>query len=129
MTYRNLRRNLLLALTLCGLLMHGATAMAAHASGGGAGGAGGESTEGGGRQAPGGSYGEGTGQTAQPPLPIKLQKLLERHHLTHSRILDAEIDRKDGQWVYELKLLGPDGVVRELRYNAINGDALTKTHD
>lgn len=138
-TERTLRRRIALALALCGLLAHGGSAFARGAAGDGGGGAsgatsGGTSTDGGGAGAqgstgPSGGTGLNGLDSALAPIPIKLQKLLERHHLMHSRILDAEIDRKSGRWVYELKLLGPDGVVRELRYNALNGDALPRNRD
>jgi hypothetical protein len=137
---RTIGRRIALALTLCGLLAYGGSAFARGAAGDGGGGNG-AGSNGGGASADGstgsavGSAGQsgGTGlngrDSALAPIPIKLQKLLERHHLTRSRILDAEIDRKNGRWVYELKLLDADGVVRELRYNALNGDALPRVHD
>ena len=134
---RKLRFRLVLAVALCGLLAQAGNAFAARGGagngGGGPGSSGGASGDGGGAQGGGGAQSDGTrlngGDTALLPTLVKLQALLERHHLTRSRILDAEIDRKGGLWVYELKLLDPNGVVRKLRYNALNGDALPHNHD
>ncbi|MEJ2478843.1 MAG: hypothetical protein P8Y78_01460 [Acidihalobacter sp.] len=136
-TERKPRFRLVLAAALCGLLAHGGSAFAARGAdgngGGGTGSSQGGTSAGGSAQSGDGAQSDGTSlnspDTALLPEPIKLQALLERHHLTRSRVLDAEIDRKGGLWVYELKLLDPDGVVRELRYNALNGDALPHNHD
>ncbi|MEJ2654482.1 MAG: hypothetical protein P8Z69_04085 [Acidihalobacter sp.] len=128
-------RRILAMLALCGLIAGSGNAFAR----GGAGNAGGGSAGAGSGMNSSGSQNSRPGQSsdtllnghdaAPAPVPIKLQKLLERHHLTRSRVLDAEIDRKGALWIYELKLLGPDGVVRERRYNALNGDALPHNHD
>lgn len=96
-----------LGLTLCGLFLLGAPASFGHAGQGGV---------------------AGEHRTEQHVVPIKLQLLLERQGLGDSRILDAEIGRQGQAWVYEIKVLGPDGVVRELRYNALNGDPLPNHH-
>lgn len=126
---RTSRRSIVLALALCGLFACSASAFARGNAGSGGGlGAGAGGAQAGGTGPSGGTGGKAPG-SAPAPRPIKLQKLLERHHLTRSRVLDAEIARKGSLWVYELKLLGPDGVVRELRYNALNGDALPHHHD
>jgi len=38
--------------------------------------------------------------------------------------LDIELEREDGQWIYELELLDNAGVVREYRYDARTGLSL-----
>jgi len=34
------------------------------------------------------------------------------------RFVEMELDEDDGRWIYEIKLLGPDGDVAELEYDA-----------
>jgi uncharacterized membrane protein YkoI len=40
------------------------------------------------------------------------------------RVLEAELDRNDGRWVYEIKLLPPSGRVFELHLDAATGALL-----
>jgi uncharacterized membrane protein YkoI len=40
------------------------------------------------------------------------------------RVIETELDREDGRWVYELKLLPPNGRVFELELDAATGTLL-----
>lgn len=42
------------------------------------------------------------------------------------RLLSTELEHQHKQWVYELKILGDDGVVREISLNAKNGEWLNE---
>ncbi|MBL7251298.1 PepSY domain-containing protein [Alcanivorax marinus] len=41
-----------------------------------------------------------------------------------ARLLEAELERDDGELIYELELLTDDGVVRELEIDARTGDVI-----
>lgn len=56
------------------------------------------------------------------PLHELLQKALERH--PGAKLLEAELEEDDDIYVYEVELLTQDGVVRELKLNAANGQWL-----
>ena len=53
-------------------------------------------------------------------LPLARILQLQRAHL-QGRLLDLELEREHGRLVYELELLGSDGVVRELEIDASSG--------
>lgn len=108
-------------LALCVLLALNAPALAR--GGDGSGGA-----SHGQRASPGGQV-QSTHAAERHVAPIALQRLLDRHGLTDSRVLDAEIAHHGKTWIYEIKVLGVDGVVRELRYNALNGDTMPAHHE
>jgi uncharacterized membrane protein YkoI len=56
-----------------------------------------------------------------------LASVLERHAARlNGRLLDVELERKRGRWVYELKVLGRDGTVREFVIDAVTGDWIDK---
>jgi len=40
------------------------------------------------------------------------------------RVVEAELDREDGRWVYEFKLLPPSGRVFEVHLDAATGEPL-----
>ena len=61
---------------------------------------------------------------------LPLGSILERaddHSPGH--LLETELEREDGRWVYELEWLGNDGVVRELLYDATTGEFLGEELD
>jgi uncharacterized membrane protein YkoI len=45
------------------------------------------------------------------------------------RILEAELDRWHGRWVYELKILDPQGRLYELNYDAADGRIIHREED
>ncbi len=56
------------------------------------------------------------------PLETVFESLRDRRA---GRILEVELEREDGQYVYEIELLDRFGQVRELRIDAVTGDLLT----
>lgn len=57
------------------------------------------------------------------PLEEILKFALERY--PDSKLLQVELEEKQGAYVYEVELVTPQGVVRELKFNASRGN-LTK---
>ncbi len=56
---------------------------------------------------------------------LPLPKLLERLQRTHpGQVLELELEREDGRWVYELKLLQPGGQLLKLEVDAATGQVL-----
>jgi uncharacterized membrane protein YkoI len=50
---------------------------------------------------------------------LPLDAILARLPLREGeRLIEVELEREDGLWVYELEFLGPDGRVRELEVDA-----------
>jgi len=45
------------------------------------------------------------------------------------RILEAELETREGAYVYQIDILDNDGVIWELEYNAANGQLITKQRD
>ncbi|HXH04413.1 MAG TPA: PepSY domain-containing protein [Candidatus Competibacteraceae bacterium] len=54
---------------------------------------------------------------------LPLETILEHYRSTYpdGRILETELEQEDGVLVYELYILGDDGEVRELEYDARSG--------
>jgi|HigsolmetaAR205D_1030408.scaffolds.fasta_scaffold00972_7 uncharacterized membrane protein YkoI len=56
-------------------------------------------------------------------LPLsRILALIERDH--PGRVLEVELDREDGRYVYEIEVLRTDGRVIELTYDASTGELL-----
>lgn len=55
-----------------------------------------------------------------------LSGVREEHN---GRVLEAELERERGQYVYEVELLDRDGRVRKLVYDAENGELLSNRFD
>jgi uncharacterized membrane protein YkoI len=55
------------------------------------------------------------------PLPELLQRLQRSHP---GQVLELELEREDGRWIYELKLLQADGQLRKLELDAATGQVL-----
>ncbi len=55
---------------------------------------------------------------------LPLAEILNRAGLADQRVLEAELERRDGRMVYELEVLGADGRVRERHIDAATGEAL-----
>jgi len=55
---------------------------------------------------------------------LSLETIIARHrHQDPSgQLLEAELELEKGRYVYELKFLGDDGVVREFEYDARTGN-------
>jgi len=61
---------------------------------------------------------------------MPLTQVLEQVQASHpGRLLEAGLDDDDGQIRYEIKLLGPDGKVSELKVNAANGEVIKIEED
>lgn len=55
------------------------------------------------------------------PLPQLLQKLQRSHP---GQVLELELEREDGRWVYEVKLLQAQGRLLKLAVDAATGEVL-----
>lgn len=56
---------------------------------------------------------------------LPLATLLERLQRTHpGQVLEVELEREDGRWIYELKLLQPGGQLLKLEVDAASGRVL-----
>lgn len=56
---------------------------------------------------------------------LSLDVILARaRELLDGRMIEAELEREDGRWVYELTLLGPDGRVVEALFDAASAELL-----
>lgn len=61
---------------------------------------------------------------------LSLAVLLDRLKLAPGeRLLEAELERDDGRWIYELELISADGEVREIEVDAATGALLTDDED
>lgn len=62
-------------------------------------------------------------------LPFEqMMKQVEQHYPA-STLLEAELEEEDGVLVYEVEILTPQGVVRELELDARNGRVLKDEED
>jgi uncharacterized membrane protein YkoI len=53
---------------------------------------------------------------------LSLDEILRRLELrSGEQLLEVEIERDDGLWIYEIELIGADGRVRELEVDARDG--------
>jgi uncharacterized membrane protein YkoI len=58
-------------------------------------------------------------------LPLKtLLERLEREH--PGQVLEVELERDDGRWIYEIKLLQPGGRLVKLELDAASGAVLQR---
>jgi len=56
---------------------------------------------------------------------MALHTLLERVTRQHpGQVVEVDLEREDGAWIYELKLLRPDGVLLKLDLDARDGTVL-----
>ncbi|MGB5064158.1 MAG: PepSY domain-containing protein [Candidatus Competibacter sp.] len=67
----------------------------------------------------------GTGQI------LSLETIIANHRTRHpgGQLLEAELESKHGSYVYELKFLSGDGVVREFEYDARTGELWRFEHE
>lgn len=55
------------------------------------------------------------------PLPVLLERLGRTHP---GQVLELELEREDGRWIYELKLLEPGGRVAKLEVDARTAEVI-----
>ncbi|MFR0672160.1 PepSY domain-containing protein [Enterobacterales bacterium AW_CKDN230030176-1A_HGKHYDSX7] len=62
---------------------------------------------------------------------LPLEKLLEAALARHpgSRLLEAELEQEHGRYEYEVEMLTPEGVVREIKLDASTGALLKDEED
>jgi uncharacterized membrane protein YkoI len=61
---------------------------------------------------------------------LPAERIVERAKAAHpGKLLDMELDRDNGRYVYELELLDEHGVVWELKYDAATGALLEREED
>jgi uncharacterized membrane protein YkoI len=55
---------------------------------------------------------------------LSLEAIIANHRRQHpgGQLLEAELEFERGRYVYELKILGHDGTVREFEYDAGSGE-------
>ena len=61
------------------------------------------------------------------PLEQLLQQAMARH--PGSRLLEAELEKKDEQYAYGVELVTTDGVVREIKLDATSGALIKDEED
>lgn len=61
------------------------------------------------------------------PLETLLKQALARH--PGASLLEAELEEDDGRYIYEIELLTPDGVAREIELDARDGRLLKDEED
>lgn len=57
------------------------------------------------------------------PLSTLLERLQRRHP---GEVLEVELEREDGRWIYEVKLLRRDGLLFELELDARSGELISQ---
>lgn len=61
---------------------------------------------------------------------LPLQTVLERSGINQTgQLLEAELEKEDGIWVYELEVLRDDGRVYDMYYDARTGEPLPEFDD
>ncbi len=60
------------------------------------------------------------------PLEVLLKNVRQAHP---GKLLEVELDKKDDRIVYEVEILGKDGVVREIYIDARTGNLLFARED
>jgi uncharacterized membrane protein YkoI len=56
---------------------------------------------------------------------LPLRTILERVERQHpGQVLEVELERRDGRWLYEIKLLRPGGTLSKLKVDAADGRVL-----
>lgn len=61
------------------------------------------------------------------PLEQLLEAALGRH--PGARLLEAELEQEHGRYEYEVEILTPEGVVREIKFDAATGALLKDEED
>ncbi|WP_442108681.1 PepSY domain-containing protein [Pseudomonas sp. NUPR-001] len=70
-------------------------------------------------------------QLRQQGIILPLEKLLDDAlgRYPGAKLLEAELEHKHGRYEYEVELLTPEGVVREIKLDASNGMLLKDEED
>lgn len=59
---------------------------------------------------------------------LTMTEIIKRVHArTPGRVLDAELEREGGPWIYEIRLLDPRGRLFQLKIDAHSGETLDST--
>jgi uncharacterized membrane protein YkoI len=55
---------------------------------------------------------------------LSLEAIIAKHRRQYpgGQLLEAELEFERGRYVYDLKILGDDGTVREFEYDALSGE-------
>lgn len=66
-------------------------------------------------------------QAVQAGQILPLSQILAQQHKNHpGQVLEVELEREDGRWVYELKVLQADGQLLKLELEAQSGRVLKR---
>lgn len=61
---------------------------------------------------------------------LPLREILDRAQAHHpGEIIEVELERDDGRWIYELKLLGEQGLLLEMELDAATGALIALERD
>lgn len=64
-------------------------------------------------------------QALQSGQILPLREVLKRLERSHpGKLLDVELEREDGRWIYELKLLQADGELIKIKLDARSADII-----
>jgi uncharacterized membrane protein YkoI len=56
---------------------------------------------------------------------LSLDRILQDAHGQHAgRVLESELEQKDGRYIYEVELVDDQGRVREMKFDASTGEVL-----
>jgi uncharacterized membrane protein YkoI len=58
------------------------------------------------------------------PLETIIRKAREQYQ---GRLIESELERHNGHYFYEIELVGPDGIVHKLHYDAHTGQPVSDT--
>ncbi len=61
-------------------------------------------------------------------LPLE-QVLQQAHRDRPGRVVETELEKKHGRYVYEIKIVDEQGVVHELKYDAASGRRLKEKRE
>jgi uncharacterized membrane protein YkoI len=67
-----------------------------------------------------------TAGVQQPADTLSLEEILQRVRAQQTgRVVETELERKHGRYVYEIDVVGDDGVKKEFKYDAKTGALLS----
>jgi uncharacterized membrane protein YkoI len=70
-------------------------------------------------------------QLRQQGVILPLEELIQKAMALYpgARLLEAELERHDHRYIYEVELLTPSQVVREIKLDAVNGSVIEDKED